>query len=101
MVVGGRLENAHINGEVKHTMILPYNQHHVTNLIIIHHHVAVGHMGQESVLASSRERFWILKGRSVVRCVVRTCVDCQKRKKPASVQFMADLPQDRVTAYSV
>ena len=53
-------------------MILPY-KHHVTNLIIKHHHVAVGHMGQESVLASLRERFWILKGRSAVRRVVRTC----------------------------
>ena len=100
VVVGGRLKNAQINDEAKHPMILSY-KHHVTNLIIKHHHVAVGHMGQESVLASLRERFWILKGRSVVRCVVRTCVDCQKRKKPASVQFMADLPQDRITAYSV
>ena len=79
-------------------MVLPY-EHYVTDLIIKHHHIEDGHMGQESVLASLRERFWILKGRFAVRRVLRTCVDCQKRKKPASEKFMADLPKDRITAH--
>ena len=56
LVVGRRLENAQINDEAKHPMILPY-KHHVTNLIIKHHHVAVGHMSQESVIGGLAVKF--------------------------------------------
>ncbi|XP_028404811.1 uncharacterized protein LOC114527377 [Dendronephthya gigantea] len=94
LVVGGQLKKAQINEESKHPIILPY-KHHVTNLIIQQYHHMVGHMGQESVLASLRERFWFIKGRSAVRQAIRRCIDCQKRKKPPSEQFMADLPRDR------
>ena len=79
-------------------MVLP-TKHHVTDLIIRHYHTVVGHMGQESVLAGHREKFWVLKGRAAARRVIRSCVDCQKRKKPTCEQFMADFPRDRVTAY--
>ena len=78
-------------------MILPY-KHHATDLVIRHYHEVAGHMGQESVLALLREKYWVLKGRSAVRRVVRLCVDCQRRKRPTCEQFMADLPSDRVTA---
>ena len=79
-------------------MILPY-KHHVTNLVIEQHHTDLGHMGQESVLSSLRERFWVVKGRSAVRKVIKKCMDCKKRKAPLGEQFMADLSQDRVTPH--
>jgi hypothetical protein len=44
--------------------------------------VLFGHMEQESVLACLREKFWVLKGRTAARRVIRSCVDCQRRKKP-------------------
>ena len=56
-------------------------------------------MGQESVLASLREQFWIPKGHSAVCQEIRLCIDCQKRKRPPSMQFMADLPRDRTEVY--
>ena len=98
IVVGGRLTFANISEEAKHQMIMP-SRHHATNLLIRSYHEVVGHMGQESVLASLREKFWILKGRSTVRRVIRSCVDCQRRKKPMCEQLMADLPRERVTGY--
>ena len=79
-VVGGRLKNAKINEEAKHPIILPY-KHHITDLIIKHYHVKVGHMGQESVLASLREIFWILKGRSAVRQVIRRLYRLSEEKE--------------------
>ncbi len=97
IVVGGRLEFANIDEQAKHPVILPY-KHHATDLVIRHYHEVAGHMGQESVLALLREKYWVLKGRSAVRRVVRLCVDCQRRKRPTCEQFMADLPSDRVTA---
>ena len=77
--VGGRLRNAPVTYERKHPIILPY-KHRVTDLIVRQYHEALGHMGQECVLSSLRETFWIIKGRSAVRRVLRRCVDCQRKK---------------------
>ena len=54
-------------------------------------------MGQEGVLSSLRETFWVIKGRSAVRRVLRICVDCQRRKASLGEQFMSSLPSDRLT----
>ena len=75
--VGGRLANAPVGYERKHPVIIPY-KHHVTDLIIKQCHESLGHMGQESVLSSLRETFWIVKGSSAVRRVKRTCMNCQR-----------------------
>ena len=94
--VGGRLVNARVRGKTKHPIIIPF-KHPVTDMIIRYHHAAVGHMGQESVLSSLRGEFWIIKGRTAVRRVVRSCVDCQRRKARLGQQLMAYLPESRVT----
>ncbi|PFX13875.1 hypothetical protein AWC38_SpisGene22013 [Stylophora pistillata] len=60
--VGGRLVNAPFGDERKHPIILPY-KHHTTYLIMKPCHEKLGHMGQESVLSSSRETAWIVKMR--------------------------------------
>ena len=96
MSAGSRLENAPVDEDMKYPFILP-KDHHVTELIICHHHEKLGHLGQESVLSSLRERFWIVNGRSAVRRVLKNCIDCQKRKAPSGQQLMAKIPQDRVT----
>ncbi|PFX17955.1 hypothetical protein AWC38_SpisGene17711 [Stylophora pistillata] len=70
--VGGRLQNALINYDAKHPIILPY-RHQVTDLIISHHHQKVGHLAQEYVLSSLRQYYWIIKGRSAVRRVISGC----------------------------
>ena len=60
--VGGRLENAAISYDAKHQIILHY-RHHVTNLIIRKYHQEAGHLGQEYVLSSLRQLFWIINER--------------------------------------
>ena len=67
--VGGRLENALIEYEAKHPIILPY-RNRVTDLIILQHHKQAGHLGQEYVLSSLRQLYWKIKGRSAVRRVI-------------------------------
>ena len=94
--VGGRLAYAQVGGNLKHPIILPY-RHCITEMIIRHHHNMVGHMGQESALSSLRQEFWIIKGRSAVRSVIKRCVDCQKRNAKLSEQYMANLPEERIT----
>ena len=53
--VGGRLENAPIDEDLRHPFILP-SHHHVTELLIQYHHSKVGHLGQDRVLSSLREK---------------------------------------------
>ena len=86
--VGGRLESAPIDEGLKHPFILP-THHHVTELLIQYHHSKVGHLGQESVLSSLRESFWVVKGRSAVRCTLKKCLDCQRRRAPTGEHFLA------------
>ncbi|XP_056603915.1 uncharacterized protein LOC130420572 [Triplophysa dalaica] len=94
--VGGRLTNAPIPFEAKHPVILP-NNHHVTQLIISHYHLRLGHAGPERVLSEIRQRFWILKGRAVINRTLKSCIQCRKLRARPQVQQMADLPNSRVT----
>ena len=93
--VGGRLENAAISYDAKHQIILPY-RHHLTNLIIPKYHQGAGHLGQEYVLSSLRQLFWIIKGRSAVRRVLSECFLCRKLGAARGEQLMGNLPKERL-----
>ena len=94
--VGGRLENATISYDSKHQIILPY-RHHITNLIIQKYHQEGGRLGQEYVLSSLRQLFWIIKGRSAVRRVLSECFLCRKLGAARGEQLMANLPKEKLT----
>ena len=96
LYVGGRLTQACIPIAAKHQLILP-KKHHVVDLIVRHYHLKSGHSGLEHVLSLIRERFWILRARTAVKSVLRSCFDCRRRQAPLGEQQMADLPTDRVT----
>ena len=63
--VGGRLQNSSSDYQSKHQLLLP-SKHHVTKLLIIDVHQSVGHLGQEYVQTSFREKYWILRGRAAL-----------------------------------
>ncbi|XP_071834278.1 uncharacterized protein [Apostichopus japonicus] len=94
--VGGRLRNAPVAYDEMHPIILPSNDR-VTSLIIIHHHLLVGHSGSGMTWSSLRNKFWILKGGAAVRKVIGKCFDCKRRNAPRGSQFMSELPSVRVT----
>ena len=96
--VGGRVMEAPISYEAKFPVIIP-PKHHVTQLLITSFHQKLAHAGQEHVLAQMREQFWIPKGRSAVRKVVRSCLLCARQKAIRMEQIMAPLPSFRTTAY--
>jgi len=75
--VGGQLENAPLQLDAKHPIILPAS-HHVVGLISFYHH-ASGHSGTEHMLSMIRERFWIVKARAAVRKSLNSCFNCRKR----------------------
>ena len=67
--VGGRLGNTDTVCYTCRPIVAP-NNHHVTNLIICHYH-RVRHVGTTQVLAAIIRKFWVLKGGTPVRRVMR------------------------------
>ena len=94
--VGGRLERAPVAFEAKHPMIIP-NKHHITELLIRHYHVVEGHSGPTQVLATVRQKYWIVQGHSAVRRVIGNCIDCKRRNARLGKQIMAPLPTARLS----
>ena len=93
--VGGRIENANVPHNAKHQLILP-KDHPVTKLLIIHEHRSNAHVGREHVLASLRERYWVVNGRSAVKAVLRKCFLCRFRRARQQYPYMANLPHGRL-----
>lgn len=93
--VRGRLSNSADDFNLKYPIILPPNTR-VARLMIEHYHVTLGHQGREHVLSKLREKYWLIKGNSLVRKVLHDCVRCKRYQAPVIEQQMADLPLERV-----
>jgi len=67
--LGGRLAEAPIPYDAKYPYILP-RDHHVAELVVRQVHEEAGHSGREHILSQVRERFWIPRGRPLVKKVL-------------------------------
>ena len=74
---GGRLANADLPYSTKYPILLPRN-HPLTPLIINDAHQRVLHNGVRETLTEIRRKFWIVKGRSLVRAIIHQCVTCRR-----------------------
>jgi len=89
--VDGRLRLADdLSHNTKHPILLP-KDHAVT-------HERIGHgSGVDHTLTELRARFWIIKGRRVVRNIIEACPQCQHRFSTKTAnQMMAPLPRSRL-----
>ena len=94
----GRLRFAdHLPYDTRHPILLP-KDHAVTRLVIVDAHERLGHgTGVEHVLTELRSRFWIVKGRHMVRNVIESCTECRRRfSTKIGNQMMAPLPKSRL-----
>ncbi|XP_036140825.1 uncharacterized protein LOC118644954 [Monomorium pharaonis] len=94
--VGGRLSHSYLPYQTKHPVVLP-TRHPFTKMLIIHEHQRLLHAGPQATLASLRQRFWPISGRSAVRHVTRSCLRCFRTSPKASPLIMANLPPSRVS----
>lgn len=93
---GGRLSNADIPYSAKHPILLP-KHHHLVALIVKRAHERVFHNGVKETLTEIRSKYWILKGRSFVKMIIRQCVICRKFEgKPFLAPPPPPLPEFRV-----
>ena len=93
--VGGRLKHASIPYSSKHQLILP-KVNRVSELILCHYHNENAHGGYQHTLSVSRQKYWIIGGRTIAKRIVKRCIFCRKRDAKASIQLMADLPPERL-----
>ena len=74
---GGRLTNADLSFMTQHPVLLDC-QHPLTGLIVLDAHAVVKHNGVSETLAEIRLRYWIVRGRSLVKMILRQCDICRR-----------------------
>lgn len=96
--VGGRLHNHHGNLDKKHPILLPGSGQLIV-LIIRYYHKAALHAGIQLTLATIRQKFWIINGRSAIRKQIRSCITCFRQNCSTETQIMGQLPEFRVNKH--
>ncbi|XP_071578899.1 uncharacterized protein [Temnothorax nylanderi] len=96
MRVGGRLKHAMLSTDERHPMIAPPSSW-LTRLLIESCHRQTLHGGVQLTLGLLRLRFWIPRGRSVVKKMLHRCVTCTRWRATAPQPPMGNLPSGRVT----
>ena len=90
----GRLEYADLPLEAKEPIMLT-NDHHLTFLEIKKCHKKVHHCGVKSTLAELHTKFWVPKGRQVVK-ILSQCVTCKWEGTAFTQPATASLPEFRI-----
>ncbi|XP_066153053.1 uncharacterized protein [Euwallacea fornicatus] len=100
MRVGGRLRNSPYQFDKKHPMLLS-PKHRLTRMLCEHEHKRLMHPSPQLLLASLREKHWVVAPRNLIRAVVRSCVTCSRFNPEYLAPIMDDLPPCRLTSGSV
>jgi len=94
--VGGRLKHAVLSFDERHPRIIP-PQSRLTRLLVVSIHRRTLHGGIQLTLGTLRERFWLPRGRAVVKHCLHRCVTCTRWKAASPQPPMGNLPRSRVT----
>ena len=73
--VQGKIGQCELTSRYYHLILLP-NQHHFASLQVLDCHRRIMHGGVKETLTELRIKFWIVKGRSVVKKLLRQCTIC-------------------------
>ncbi|GFW68730.1 integrase catalytic domain-containing protein [Trichonephila clavipes] len=92
----GRLLEADLCFGEKHPVILP-RRCKFTELLVIREHERIGHCGVSATLTQLRKKYWIPKGRQLVKTMIRICLVCKKYSAKPANQLSGQLPRDRIT----
>ncbi|KAL6421198.1 hypothetical protein ACFW04_013751 [Cataglyphis niger] len=98
--VGGRIKHALLAYDEKHPTVLPGSSH-FTQLIVEACHRQTMHGGVQLTLESVRQRYWIPRGRQLVKAIIQRCVTCARWRGATQQQIMGDLPRLRAVHLEV
>ena len=97
LTCGGRLSHADLPYSAKHPILLDAN-HGFTMLAIRNCHESVMHNGVKETLTELRSKFWLARGRQVVKKLLHSCVTCRRHEgKPYQAPPPPPLPEFSVT----
>ncbi|UYV68325.1 hypothetical protein LAZ67_5003884 [Cordylochernes scorpioides] len=95
--VGGRIRWApEISYDQRHPALLP-STGELSQLIIRDAHSRTLHGGVHLVLATLRQKYWILKAKNQIKKCIRNCLICCRYNRVTQHQLMSDLPKERLT----
>ncbi|GFX66970.1 uncharacterized protein TNCV_4180951 [Trichonephila clavipes] len=92
----GRLLEGDLCFGEKHPVIFP-RRCKFTELLVIREHERIGHCGVSATLTQLRKKYWIPKGRQLVKTMIRICLVCNKYSAKPADQLSGQLPRDRIT----
>lgn len=75
-------------------IVLP--DHQITRRLIEYTHKVMNHAGVQTTLGHLRERFWIPRGRRIIREVISKCVPCRRHSVKHATTEYSPLPADRI-----
>ena len=93
--IGGRFSKSHLSYESKHQVLLN-KDHPLSRILFQHYHEKVHHADREQTLAESREKFWIVKGRGLLKKAIKDFLYCKRLRTKPIPPLMGDLPYDRM-----
>ena len=93
--VGGRLRNSDCPTLMKHPYLIP-KASPIAEMIIFDTHVESLHGGYQLVLSITRQHFWITSAKSLIKKLLKNCINCCRFSQKQSHQLMGDLPEERV-----
>lgn len=93
--IGGRLDNAGLSYEEKHPKILPKTAR-FSLLVVQDAHMRTLHGGPQLTHSHVLREFWIMRGKCLIRNVIRLCVRCIRFKAKPLQQQMGPLPAVRL-----
>ena len=93
---GGRLKNSEVSFSAKHPVLLD-KDHWLTTLIVKDCHKRIMHGGDKATLTELRSKYWIVRGRQLVKRILHQCVMCRRfQGKPYQPPPAPPLPEFRV-----
>lgn len=93
--VGGRIDQANIDYNTRHPIVIP-SKTHLTRLLISEAHEMTLHGGPQTMLNFLRAKYWIIRARNQVKTYYRDCVRCIRYSKAGTVQLMGQLSELRL-----
>ena len=84
-----------MNESAKFQSILPY-KNHLSRLIVLDSHQRVLHSGVNATVVHTRQKFWIIRVKTLTRSIVGNCITCFRFNGRNLSQLLGDLPQERV-----
>ncbi|XP_055605061.1 uncharacterized protein LOC129753286 [Uranotaenia lowii] len=93
--IRGVLANAIVPEATKHQIVL-LAKHPLSKLLAKYYHGNLLHAGPQLMLATIRQKYWIIGGRNLVRRTFHECHKCFRCRPKMIQQSIADLPTSRV-----